>query len=73
MHTVLLPPGSFTRQQAGSVIHQYLNIDIEDDQSTHFRQVVRHNDEMVWRAGNFEPDAGTLHNRYIASHCIRKS
>lgn len=68
----LLPSGPFTRQQAESFTHQYLNIDIEDDQGTHFRLVVRHNDEMVWRAWNFEPDAGTLLNRYIASHGIRK-
>ena len=68
----LLPPGSFTRQQAKVIISRYHNVTIEDDQNTHFRLVVRDDDGcMVWRAWNFEPDAGEGLNRYIRRSGIR--
>ncbi|MFU0883326.1 DUF905 domain-containing protein [Kluyvera cryocrescens] len=70
--SILLPPGPFTRQQAESVTEMYRNITIEDDQRTHFRLVVRHESCMVWRAWNFEPDAGVMLNRYITRYGIRR-
>ncbi|CNK48857.1 DUF905 domain-containing protein [Citrobacter braakii] len=70
----LLPPGSFTRQQAEAIICWYHNVTIEDDQITHFRLVVRDDDGgMVWRAWNFEPDAGAELTPYIRRYGIRRS
>ena len=67
----LLPSGSFTCQQAEAVIRRYHNITIEDDQSSHFRLVVCDPEGwMVWRAWNFEPDAGTALNWYIGQDGI---
>jgi hypothetical protein len=62
----LLPPGSFTRQQAEAIICLYHNVTIEDDQNTFssgwFATMMA---DMVWRAWNFEPDAGEGLNPYI--------
>ncbi|HHT0471768.1 TPA: DUF905 family protein, partial [Klebsiella variicola subsp. variicola] len=52
---------------------QFENVAIEDDQISHFRLVVRHNGEMVWRAWDFEADAGKWLNRYIERYGIRKT
>lgn len=70
----MLPPGAFTRRQAEAVTRRYHNLCIEDDQGTHFRLVVRDSEgRMVWRAWNFEPDAGTALNRYIGQDGIYRA
>ncbi|MGP9437846.1 DUF905 family protein [Ewingella sp. AOP8-B2-18] len=69
---VLLPAGEFTRQQAEAVAAAYSNIAIEDDQGTHFRLVLRVFGQMVWRAWNFQPDAGAEFNKFIVSNGVRK-
>ncbi|WP_172729037.1 DUF905 domain-containing protein [Kluyvera cryocrescens] len=73
--SVMLPAGPFTWIQAEAVTTTYSNITIEDDQGSqgsHFRLVVRDpEDRMIWRAWNFEPDAGEGLTRYIRSSGIR--
>ncbi|KLF52433.1 DUF905 domain-containing protein [Klebsiella aerogenes] len=67
----LLPPGPFTRRQAEAVVALYRNITIEDDQGPHFRLVIRDSDnQLIWRAWNFEASAGEWLNRYLLSHGI---
>lgn len=66
-----LPPDPFTRRQAESVVTLYRNIAIEDDQGTHFRLVIRDSDnQLIWRAWNFEASTGEWLNRYLLSHGI---
>ena len=68
-----LPEGTFTRKQATAVAAAYTNVAIEDDQSSHFRLVIRDIDGMlIWRDWTFAPEAGVMLNRYIASDGIRK-
>ena len=69
----VLPDGEFTRQDADGVVAFYTNVFIEDDQGTHFRLVVRREGEMIWRAWNFEPDAGAELTPYIRRYGIRRS
>lgn len=67
----LLSGGPFTRSQASAVVAAYRNVAIEDDQGTHFRLVIRDSDnQLVWRAWNFEASAGYWLNRYLLSHGI---
>ncbi|EPG3455150.1 DUF905 family protein [Klebsiella oxytoca] len=64
-----LPPGPFTPPQAEAVAALYCNITIEDDEGSHFRLVIRDRDsQLIWRAWNFESDAGEWFNRYLVSH-----
>jgi hypothetical protein len=53
---------------------QYQNVAIEDDQGTHFRLVVRHQDDgsMIWRVWNFEPGGEDMMNRYIRDYGYAK-
>ena len=70
----MLPPGPFTRQQAEAVTHRYHDIAIEYDQGSHFLLVVCDPEgRMVWRAWNFEPDAGEGLNRYIRKSGILRA
>ncbi len=70
---VLLPPGTFTRTQAEFVTAAYRNITIEDEQRSYFRLVIRDPEgRLVWRAWNFEPDAGAGLNPYIRQYGILK-
>lgn len=71
-NAVLLPAGTFTREQAEAVVAAYTNVAIEDDQGTHFRLVVRVFGQMVWRDWNFAAEAGTGLNEYIISDGVRK-
>ncbi|HAV7829977.1 TPA: DUF905 domain-containing protein [Escherichia coli] len=69
--SVLLPPGPFTRRQAQAVTTAYSNITLEDDQGSHFRLVVRDTEgRMLWRAWNFEPDAGEGLNQHQQRQCF---
>nr|WP_071549094.1 DUF905 family protein [Klebsiella pneumoniae] len=52
----------------------YRNVAIEDDQGTHFRLVIRDSENLlIWRAWNFEANAGGWLNRYLVSHGIPKN
>lgn len=66
---VLLPSGTFTRDEALAVAAQYSNVQIEDDQCTHFRLAIRDLDGcLIERVWNFEGDGGARLNRYFETH-----
>ncbi|MDK9362943.1 DUF905 family protein [Lelliottia wanjuensis] len=67
---IFLPTGPFTRDQAESVIALYCNVTIEDELCHHFRLVIRNHGRMIWRAWNYEPDAGLWLNKFIESDGI---
>ena len=72
-NAVLLPEGTFTREQAEAVADVYSNVAIEDDQGTHFRLVVRESTgPLIWRNWNFEADGGAMLNRYIERYGVKK-
>lgn len=55
------------------MVAAYQNVAIEDDLGTHFRLVIRDSEGMlIWRAWNFEANAGEWLNRYLLSHGIPK-
>ncbi|MFW0882776.1 DUF905 family protein [Cronobacter dublinensis] len=57
-----------------AVTSQYQNIAIENDQCSHFCLVVRGSDGgIVWRAWNFQLDAGEGFNLHIRQGGILKS
>ncbi|MGQ3660643.1 DUF905 domain-containing protein [Citrobacter braakii] len=69
-----LPTDTFTRTQAETIAAMYTNVTIEDDQGTHFRLVIRDSDnQLIWRAWNFEANDGEWLNRYLVSHGIPKN
>ncbi|MEP8991459.1 DUF905 family protein [Enterobacter hormaechei] len=69
-----LPDGPFTRQQAEAIASQYTNVAIEDNQGTHFRLVIRNSDnQLIWRAWDFEARSGYWLNRYLVSRSIPKN
>lgn len=68
---VRLPDGPFTRAEANAVVACYQNLNIEDDQGTHFRLVIRAADGgLIWRDWSFAPEAGQGLNRFLASDGI---
>jgi hypothetical protein len=71
-NTILLPSGTFTREEAEKVVAAYNNVGIEDDHGTHFRVVVRVFNQLIWRAWNFEPNAGEGLNQFIVSEGVKK-
>lgn len=66
-----LGDGAFTRAQAETITATFSNVFIEDDQGTHFRLVVRETaGSLVWRAFNFESEAGYWLRSYITRYGV---
>lgn len=72
----------FTRIDAHTLVEQFSNVTIEDDQGTHFRLVVRDNDgSLIWREWSFVEDHSMLteyiarkgiprHEPYLSAHLV---
>lgn len=70
--SLTLPLSTFNRSEAEAVVAAYCNVTIEDDQLTHFRLVIRDaGGLLIWRAWNFEADAGQGLNAYLLSHGVK--
>lgn len=66
--------GTFTREQAMNVTAAFSNVFIEDEQGTHFRLVVREPSGcLIWRAFNFEAEAGRGLRTDINRSGVRKT
>ncbi|WP_017345792.1 DUF905 family protein [Pantoea sp. A4] len=66
-----LPDGSFTRAQAKAVEAAYDNVTIENDKDFHFQLVIRDGKgRMVWRAFNFDHEAGYWLNRNLEKYGV---
>ncbi|MDP1346583.1 DUF905 family protein, partial [Klebsiella pneumoniae] len=70
---VSLPEGTFPREQAQGVAAPYQKVASEDDPGTHFRLVVRHQDDgsLSWRVWNCEPGGEDTLNRYLRDYGVR--
>lgn len=69
-----LGDGAFTREQAVIITAVFSNVFIEDDQGSHFRLVVREpSGALIWRAFNFESEAGYWLRRHITQSGVCKS
>ncbi|EKR7626041.1 DUF905 family protein [Escherichia coli H32] len=67
----LLSKGQLTHAQATTVTTLYTNVTLEDDHGNQFRLVIRDSEgALIWRAWNFEANAGEWLNRYLLSHGI---
>ncbi|WP_324022258.1 MULTISPECIES: DUF905 family protein [unclassified Pantoea] len=71
--SVGLPSGPFGRQTASALVSAYRNVFIENDAGTHFQLVIRDaQGGLIWRAWNFEAEAGFGLTTYIREYGVRR-